>query len=955
MAARDNASSHVRGASNDSNSYSFSDRQSADGYSAKPTTPRGTSHQDPGHGNANTIFGGIVMPHTHRQQPYQRLASTGDLAAIDADPDVEREEDDIVDAFTPTGSKAGLGIATQARKSKPPKRVSIQELPKDSPPLASPSIDGTTPSLSASLFKSPTTSTPDLSFYSYPHQHTSDGGHGAYELPGESARHKAKTPSISSLQSGYQRSYQIPDDEPFARSSTPGARSAYDGRFHPPLACPPARPFYERGCSWFAIMLIIFSVFSTVFSGIFLVIALIGKRWGNSIRTSGNFTPADAIVLTNVFAKAIEISFVAVVVTFLGQALSLRAFNKSSGRGVTLAELSMRNWVLQPGTMFTHPSTVKYGALSILGIFSLVATILATLYTTAAQAVVQPQLRFSNWEPRIMRGAVKSSFGNVNYVHGRCETPIRESVDPEYYDSTCFQIQNSAQSFLNYQRYMANWATMANTGNGSSDMAYRPPGFGLMYENTTITAPWVDVVDPREDSDGHIITNVSLAFPHPGVFQAARDPANGILQPQDLDGLGLYGVKASVASPVVNALCMQTSSEEDLAPLVYDMWPNAPKPFNSTAWPQEQIGGLNMTNFKNTTKFDDLFKWGPQYGTGTSSQRAYPIFPKLPQPYNTVINNTQFGFYGRDSFYLLGQGDGMSSGGNPISGKYVLCELSASLTPHCSTRYNATASGGSMEAVCNDPNDDLRLIVSNSSAIQGNMTRSKDWFDVALEWGSSLSLGTGISDGKASNSRLLMQLLLDGPSLSKSLPSVSEALAVMAGSTLLFSSYDAPFNTEQWNYTSNPLVTPQHQYFNASVRGQEYASGGVAGSQKGFLLILFPVFIANVFILGYLIWLRGLVTDFSEPPNLFSLAINSPPSHLLAGSCGAGPHGDQYKVNWFLQQEGDHLYMESVGEPKGFKQNHRRDWEGEGDAGLELVSSPHQAQFRRLSRRVNVL
>jgi hypothetical protein len=66
----------------------------------------------------------------------------------------------------------------------------------------------------------------------------------------------------------------------------------------------------------------------------------------------------------------------------------------------------------------------------------------------------------------------------------------------------------------------------------------------------------------------------------------------------------------------------------------------------------------------------------------------------------------------------------------------------------------------------------------------------------------------------------------------------------------------------------------------------------------------------NIFVLIYFIFHRGLVTDFSEPPNLFALAVNSPPSQALAGSCGGGPEGKQYMVNWFVNHEGEHLYME---------------------------------------------
>ena len=77
----------------------------------------------------------------------------------------------------------------------------------------------------------------------------------------------------------------------------------------------------------------------------------------------------------------------------------------------------------------------------------------------------------------------------------------------------------------------------------------------------------------------------------------------------------------------------------------------------------------------------------------------------------------------------------------------------------------------------------------------------------------------------------------------------------------------------------------------------------------------------NIFVLVYFILHRGLVTDFSEPPNLFALAVNSPPSHVLAGSCGGGPEGKQYMVNWFVNHEGSHLFMEP-GEKAPLLHNH---------------------------------
>lgn len=73
--------------------------------------------------------------------------------------------------------------------------------------------------------------------------------------------------------------------------------------------------------------------------------------------------------------------------------------------------------------------------------------------------------------------------------------------------------------------------------------------------------------------------------------------------------------------------------------------------------------------------------------------------------------------------------------------------------------------------------------------------------------------------------------------------------------------------------------------------------------------MLILVFVINIFVLIYLFVNRGFVTDFSEPQSLFSLAMNSPPSTLLKGSCGGGPIYEQYNVRWGIEMEYEHLYI----------------------------------------------
>jgi hypothetical protein len=157
-------------------------------------------------------------------------------------------------------------------------------------------------------------------------------------------------------------------------------------------------------------------------------------------------------------------------------------------------------------------------------------------------------------------------------------------------------------------------------------------------------------------------------------------------------------------------------------------------------------------------------------------------------------------------------------------------------------------------------------------------------------------LNGGSTNDNASNARILTQLALTDSSLSKVLPSLAEALAVYASSTLTIGAIDTPF-THWWDYPET-IISPLSQSFNASVRTQEYTSGHVADWQNIFYLVLALVFAMNVSCLLYFITYAGLVTDFTEPQNLFALAVNSPPSVQLKGSCGGGPEKRDLLVPW---------------------------------------------------------
>ena len=709
--------------------------------------------------------------------------------------------------------------------------------------------------------------------------------------------------------------------------------------FMPTQNCPSAKKFYQGGTNWFALVIFTLALFSTIFSGIFLFIAVTAPRWGRAIHSGGKLTASSATVLTTLFAKLIELSFVAVFVTFLGQVLSRRAIS-NTGRGITLAELNMRAWIMQPGTLITHYETVQVAALTFLGAVSLTTALMAMMYTTAAQALgmfrfypgpcpltdnyaVTPMLKLDNWENGLMYGVVKTTFANPVYIASSCKTPIQvlqwdDNYSESLVGSSCLQIDHAAQGYHNYQQYLGFWADLVSSGNGTTDQILRPPGFGLFLQNTTVNGSWVEISDTKAQSAkfNRVINNVTLAMPHAGIFAAARDPMNHIMQPEELDNAGMYNIQAALPAPYINVICANVNRDE-LAPMMYEAMPNVTLPLNYTAdLPTAFTTKVDWGNFtKMKTAIDDVFGWDNYWRP--------PIFYKYPVNFNTILNQT--GDWPRNAVYLLGKGGPEQLTEND----FFMCQIKAGLYPNCSTRYTASGSGGSMASHCDDPNDDMAYIRGNKSRI---MTVSSDWFNVASDTMNALSLNNGVTDGDASNARILTQLMLTKKELNPSLPSPAEALAVMTGCSLLMSAVDSPF-VEFWvstsifnprnaknadhneNYSSVTLNPGEYQAFNASKQTQQYASGGTQSYQRIFYVVLFFVFLTNVFVIVYMLVYRGLVTDFSDPPNLFSIAVNSPPNELLAGSCGGGPESEQYRVNWKVECEDQHLFMAGEAPP----------------------------------------
>lgn len=176
---------------------------------------------------------------------------------------------------------------------------------------------------------------------------------------------------------------------------------------------------------------------------------------------------------------------------------------------------------------------------------------------------------------------------------------------------------------------MSTWEAVKDNGTDYfSGFKRRPTGSTLLYDNTTVTPSWIETshsnIESQFEKGGRIINNVTLALPHPGVYEAATNPINEILQPNDLAGVGEYAIRAGVVSPSINALCVNMNADE-LKPLVYTEWPDAK---TETTVVQDQVIGWSgwegdvpvYDDYLNKTPVDDIFRWGSQY------KRRPPVF-----------------------------------------------------------------------------------------------------------------------------------------------------------------------------------------------------------------------------------------------------------------------------------------------------------------------------------------
>lgn len=302
-----------------------------------------------------------------------------------------------------------------------------------------------------------------------------------------------------------------------------------------------------------------------------------------------------------------------------------------------------------------------------------------------------------------------------------------------------------------------------------------------------------------------------------------------------------------------------------------------------------------------------------------------------------MITNTSV--VASDSIYLLAKSGAI--------GDYTLCELRSWLSPKCSTQFNISGiAGAQMRSHCDDPND----INAYSRSVPGiPAVPSVDWKNMADEWRLSMDLNGGVTNNNASNARVLTNMIMGTPELPPLLPSMAEALAVLASSTLVIGSLQSTYR-QYWDasYPSQFMDPGMYEKFNSTLKMQQYTSVHTEDWQAVFYVVLGLVFIINLICLFYFIFRHGMVTDYTEPTNLFALAVNSPPSQQLQGSCGGGPMSRELVVPWRVgyAESANHYFFEEANE---------HPWRGKysdpaAASGVELLADgSYRNSYKRLS------
>lgn len=328
---------------------------------------------------------------------------------------------------------------------------------------------------------------------------------------------------------------------------------------------------------------------------------------------------------------------------------------------------------------------------------------------------------------------------------------------------------------------------------------------------------------------------------------------------------------AQTVVPVLSVICAE-ASEEDI---------------------HSSVGSHN-------SKLDPIFQF--------NAQSPFPTFQRLPETYNSALDSNNKA----NKLYLV-----LAPGTNRPFG-YNLCSMSMSVRGGCSTELKIATNSSTLRSNCAFHDMSYNKPVN----ITENITQ--DWTNIGIKWANAVALAnpTDGSDTNAAMPGMLANFAPRAPSVDPTRPSLVEALAVLAASTLLDSMYSASFDGS-WIYNVTSLAAPVQQPFQARMDIPAHISGPSAPWQNIFLLVLAAVFLLNVAFFYYLLLISvirpyrsrlgyapphrasdsgGLQRDCTNLSELFQIALNSPqPARGTPASLSRTAGARLQDVKWHIR------------------------------------------------------
>ncbi|TVY41608.1 hypothetical protein LSUB1_G002181 [Lachnellula subtilissima] len=688
------------------------------------------------------------------------------------------------------------------------------------------------------------------------------------------------------------QSFEVDDEKSISDTSTDSKSRRLRTVFHhnrDPL--PDHSDIYLGKTDWRSIGNLLLAIYATLSSTLSVAIAIWQPRYGKWIGPTGHLTPSTADLLFSLFAKSIEIASAGVYINFLGQFLTRRSLRS---RGISLTDIAVREWLIQPGLVIFQWENLKYATTTILGFTSLLSAIAIYFFTTASNSLVSPHIALSNWESAQFLGQVQQNFGNLPVMKKECWAPIDAYLDSQNVGESCVNVLASGLANQDFNEFMKAWSRKVMGGNTDlSSLSSRPPATSSIFTDTMVEGNWVQ----RSSSDisanfakyGRIVNNITLSMPHPVVFYSAR-----VEFPKTVRGTGSgeHTIRASVLSPTSNTLCVNMQKSE-IAPLVYVDWPHARFNTSDTGhksaasdWFKDVPANISLQSNISQTYVEDIFRWGSVYN------RRPPVFPQWPIDSNSIYN---ISVPKSDSIYLLLK--------SPNTTDYTVCQMYGLMSQNCSTKHTQKVGTRTLNSDCDGTPPSFGNTIAPGIF---HPKPSTDFRDVLGAWATAVGLNGGMVSSNSSLIHTLSQLVVTNsnssnnlPSFNTTLPSLSEGLAALSNSMLMKASINASFDNTT---IKNAPIAPTFLPYNVIVQTQQYRSGPPARWQGILYPILIIMFAANWYCLAYFIREMGLVVDFLEPHNLFSAAIDSP-SESKRKAPTEGPVGCHSDVAWLLRRD----------------------------------------------------